>query len=76
MNKATKARWLGEKPKWAWESLAISLLLCVGLAVVHFTGAPHVDMWLVCLWVGHFVTACVWWRRLLKAQREAREAQD
>lgn len=77
MNKITQAKtWLGKDPKWAWESVVVSLLLCVGLAIVHVTGMPHVDLWLVCLWVGHYVTACVWWRRLLKARREERDGKD
>lgn len=83
LTKITQAKWwLGDNPKsasnkWALDIIVSTVLYVSGLAIVSGTGMPNdVGMWLSCLWLGHFVTTCVWWRRLRKAQREAREAQN
>lgn len=75
MTKLTQARWwIGDNPQWTWETVASSLLLCIGLAVVHVTGMPKdIGVLLFSMWIAHFVTAFVWARRLRKSQKEAQD---
>ena len=62
----------GEDPKWVTMKCSRDIIVCSVLylsvwSLVYGTGIPNdLVMWPTCLWVGHIVTTCVWWRRVLK----------
>lgn len=63
--------------KWHLEFIWATVIFLGGMAVVYGTALPNdLGLLLICLWLSHVVTAWVWKRRMLKAQREAREAPE
>lgn len=63
--------------KWRLEFIWATVIYLAGMAFVYGTTMPNdMGLLLVCLWSSHVVTAWVWKRRMLKAEREARDAQD
>ena len=70
----TAPKWW-ESPKLKWEAFATTLLFWIGLVVVHGIDVIPNDIAVLFagMWFAHFVTACVWSRRLTKTQREGRD---
>ena len=63
--------------KWRWEFISAAVTFLGGMALVYGAALPNdLGLLLICLWLSHVVTAWVWKRRMLKAQREAREVRD
>ena len=51
--------------RWNWELVVFATLHLIGWAVVYTTEIPNdIGLMLSCLWMGHFVTASIWLRRV------------